>query len=457
MTFASTGSPFGGGLASPTAHGVEAVMNLEDEDAFKGSPRLRSLSMGAAAKRNSGSASSSPMSRGGGVNSGGADGTKKKRRRRGDSATADLIKIGSVEMPILDAEHDDDGGDEDFFEEEEEECFYYEEEVEEEEQEDDDDDEPYDEGRRVEAMLRKYAPDKIEQVEKLLAQHGGIAGKLLDALVNKYGEEPPPPPPRAKSKKSSNNTAGGKKTKKTIVVVKRGAAAPANSKKESAPPPPRSAETRVEAMLQKYAPEKVADIEQMVARHGGDATKLLESLVKEYGDEPPPPPPQQQQTKKSNTNKKKIDAATGRKMLQRQREEKKKANNDNNSNNQRSSATPAVRVEAMLQKYAPEKLGEMNALIAAEGGDAAKLLESLVKEYGAEPMQKPPKRDDQTEESLREMSDELARDAMSVGVLIRIQALFRKFRTRRAFLQAKAVWSMLDDEEDGEDEMGGDY
>ena len=42
-------------------------------------------------------------------------------------------------------------------------------------------------------------------------------------------------------------------------------------------------------------------------------------------------------------------------------------------------------------------------------------------------------------------------DEVSLRVMIRIQALFRRFRTRRAFLQAKAVWTMFDDDDDDEE------
>ncbi|CAK9057963.1 Density-regulated protein (DRP), partial [Durusdinium trenchii] len=180
-----------------------------------------------------------------------------------------------------------------------------------------------------------HAPEKIGDVDKIVAQTGGTAKgeeKLMEALVDKYGPEPLVSDPEAlrrwisafykhynpaKLDKVDNlvqrtkGKANYEARLMAMLVEKYGeepeslsAEAPGDEGAQAAAAAPPAApdassdddddekysiRARVVRFYEKYAPEKLCDVDKLVARTVGKPSmerKLMEALVDKYGPEP---------------------------------------------------------------------------------------------------------------------------------------------------------------------------
>ncbi|KAG7398399.1 hypothetical protein PHYBOEH_011200 [Phytophthora boehmeriae] len=121
---------------------------------------------------------------------------------------------------------------------------------------------------RLTRFYRKYNADKLHEIDGVLERFKGRETQLFAALVKKYGPEP---------------------TEDELLEA-------ATDEKETPPPAPAAASEseapkdlnyqRLLAFYQKYNPEKVDDVAQVLAKYKGKESKLFDALVKKYGPEP---------------------------------------------------------------------------------------------------------------------------------------------------------------------------
>ncbi|KAG3119145.1 hypothetical protein PI124_g3834 [Phytophthora idaei] len=121
---------------------------------------------------------------------------------------------------------------------------------------------------RLTRFYQKYNADKLHEIDGVLERFKGRETQLFSALVKKYGPEP-----------AEDETFD--------------AAAESEEETEEAP----AAATEVDdakdfnyqrllAFYQKYNPEKVGDVAQVLVKYKGKESKLFDALVKKYGPEP---------------------------------------------------------------------------------------------------------------------------------------------------------------------------
>eukprot|EP01062_Namystynia_karyoxenos_P084483 TRINITY_DN994_c0_g1_i1.p1 TRINITY_DN994_c0_g1~~TRINITY_DN994_c0_g1_i1.p1 ORF type:complete len:858 (+),score=188.18 TRINITY_DN994_c0_g1_i1:82-2574(+) len=98
---------------------------------------------------------------------------------------------------------------------------------------------------RIEAMYKRYNPEKLSAVDAAMQKYRGKEGDLLAAMVAKYGPEPPPP--------------GGLGDADRVLLL-----------------------------LSRHAPGRLAEAEQLLRDHAGKEEELIASLEQRHGPEPDP-------------------------------------------------------------------------------------------------------------------------------------------------------------------------
>ncbi|RLN51243.1 hypothetical protein BBJ28_00015670 [Nothophytophthora sp. Chile5] len=121
---------------------------------------------------------------------------------------------------------------------------------------------------RLTRFYQKYNADKLHEIDGVLERFKGRETQLFSALVKKYGAEP-----------GEDEVFD----------------APSSAKTETEAPPVEIPESQVVkdfnharllAFYQKYNPEKVGDVDQVLTKYKGKESKLFNALVKKYGPEP---------------------------------------------------------------------------------------------------------------------------------------------------------------------------
>ncbi|EAN94518.1 hypothetical protein C3747_189g61 [Trypanosoma cruzi] len=197
---------------------------------------------------------------------------------------------------------------------------------------------------RLVAFYEKYAPRKVGQVDAQLEKYAGREEDFFAALVQKYGPEP-------------GNAAG-------TPAASRGAS-PAFS--ESATPTTMdrmsSYRDRLVAFYEKYAPRKVGQVDAQLEKYAGREEDFFAALVQKYGPEP--------------------GNAAGTPAASR-----------GASPAFSESATPTTmdrmssyrdRLVAFYEKYAPRKVGQVDAQLEKYAGREEDFFAALVQKYGPEP------------------------------------------------------------------------
>ncbi|ETV90107.1 hypothetical protein H310_15063 [Aphanomyces invadans] len=100
---------------------------------------------------------------------------------------------------------------------------------------------------RLERFYSKYNPDKKGEIDGVLDKYKGRESVLFEALVRKYGPEPD--------------------ANEEITFVD-------------------AMTLRLLAFYEKYNPDKVAEVPNVLAKYAGKEKQLFEALVKKYGPEP---------------------------------------------------------------------------------------------------------------------------------------------------------------------------
>jgi hypothetical protein len=175
---------------------------------------------------------------------------------------------------------------------------------------------------RLLRFLQAYAPDKVGNVDRILAAYAGNEVKMFEGLVTKYGPEPAP--------------SAGAQPESQPQPARSPAPAPAAAADGAA------FRMRIEAMYDHYAPDKKHTIDANMERYRGQEAALMEALIKKYGPEPP-------------------TGGGGGPNVHR------------------------ARLERFMQQYNPEKLSTIDKILDAYKGREAEMFEALVKKYGPEP------------------------------------------------------------------------
>ena len=175
---------------------------------------------------------------------------------------------------------------------------------------------------RVERLFQKYAPDRVSQVDAMLQKYAGKEEEMIKALVSKLGPEPPEPA---------------------------GATSPAPS---AASPGRGSYHDRVERLFQKYAPDRVSQVDAMLQKYAGKEEEMIKALVSKLGPEPPEPA--------GATSPAPSAASPGR-------------------------GSYHDRVERLFQKYAPDRVSQVDAMLQKYAGKEEEMIKALVSKLGPEP------------------------------------------------------------------------
>uniref|UniRef100_A0AAV1TTL6 SUI1 domain-containing protein n=1 Tax=Peronospora matthiolae TaxID=2874970 RepID=A0AAV1TTL6_9STRA len=121
---------------------------------------------------------------------------------------------------------------------------------------------------RLTRFYRKYNADKLHEIDGVLERFKGREAQLFSALVKKYGPEP---------------------AEDEVVEV---AAATLDLSEPAVSDSSQSNESsvytsqRLLAFYQRYNPEKVDDVPQVLAKYKDKESQLFDALVKKYGPEP---------------------------------------------------------------------------------------------------------------------------------------------------------------------------
>jgi hypothetical protein len=190
---------------------------------------------------------------------------------------------------------------------------------------------------RLIAFYEKYNPEKISSVDKTLAAYAGREEEMFTALVTKYGPEPTAAqstPARAASVAPTSPMAGGGSGSGDY-------------------------KARLAAFYAKYNPEKISSVDKTLAAYAGREEEMFTALVTKYGPEP-------------------AAGASGAPA----------AASDGAATPAASPAAPAswkARLTAFYEKYAPAKVGTVDATLEKYKGREGEFLEALVNKYGPEP------------------------------------------------------------------------
>lgn len=144
---------------------------------------------------------------------------------------------------------------------------------------------------RLLRFYQKYNADKLHEIDGVLERFKGKEAALFTALVKKYGPEPsadedlsaPAVAAAAAAQKATANASGDKKNakkKKSDKQLAAAASAPESSVVKD------FNHARLLAFYNRYNPEKVGDVPNVLVKYKGKEAQLFNALVKKYGPEP---------------------------------------------------------------------------------------------------------------------------------------------------------------------------
>ncbi|ETK82521.1 hypothetical protein F441_12363 [Phytophthora nicotianae CJ01A1] len=125
---------------------------------------------------------------------------------------------------------------------------------------------------RLTRFYQKYNADKLHEIDGVLERFKGREAQLFSALVKKYGPEP------AEDETFDATANSEEETEEEAPAASAAAPESVDAKDFNY--------QRLLAFYQKYNPEKVGDVAQVLAKYKGKESKLFDALVKKYGPEP---------------------------------------------------------------------------------------------------------------------------------------------------------------------------
>ncbi|KAE8896202.1 hypothetical protein PF005_g3379 [Phytophthora fragariae] len=124
---------------------------------------------------------------------------------------------------------------------------------------------------RLTRFYQKYNADKLHEIDGVLERFKGRETQLFSALVKKYGPEP-----AADEQFDTQQEDDDEEEEEEEEEEEDAAASEVNELNHQ----------RLLAFYQKYNPEKVGDVPQVLVKYKGKESKLFDALVKKYGPEP---------------------------------------------------------------------------------------------------------------------------------------------------------------------------
>eukprot|EP01061_Rhynchopus_euleeides_P018274 TRINITY_DN3021_c0_g1_i1.p1 TRINITY_DN3021_c0_g1~~TRINITY_DN3021_c0_g1_i1.p1 ORF type:complete len:814 (+),score=225.34 TRINITY_DN3021_c0_g1_i1:226-2442(+) len=238
---------------------------------------------------------------------------------------------------------------------------------------------------RLGRLFKAHKPEMAEKAEGLLKQHAGQEEQLLQSLIKKLGPEPAdaapsgspsgsagPIPMTAKAKVlrfyfylspekvegalklvGAGGKYAGHEEEMYVSMVKKYEKDPAPAD----PPGDTDYRARVVNLYALYAGEKLHTVDALLEQYSGRETALIEALVGNYGAEP-------------------CRGGGGA---------------DAQEGGAGGSRTYLQRVQAILQKYSPAKVGQAADFLKKFEGREEEFIQSLVQKFGPEPAAAPAK------------------------------------------------------------------
>ncbi|CUG06544.1 Hypothetical protein, putative, partial [Bodo saltans] len=219
---------------------------------------------------------------------------------------------------------------------------------------------------RVTRMFQQYTPAKVGQVEAMLEKYKGREEDYLAALVAKHGPEPP----TANTQSSSDSSIHPEGS----LTDRKASMASPMSAKSTPPPAALDVKERVARMIRAYLPAKVAQIDAMLEKYKDREEDYLSALVAKYGAEPIDSAPAQQQNNASSLPPAEPQAAASPVAQSRPR----------------SVSDVRSRLQRFYAKYQPDKINNVDGILAKYEGREEDLFTALTQKYGPEPETEPP-------------------------------------------------------------------
>ena len=303
---------------------------------------------------------------------------------------------------------------------------------------------------RLRNFLRHYDPDRIPELDALLAANKGREDELLDDMIREYGPEPGAYKPTAEDKKRladaltdfyrkydesklpevdrlAEKYAGfehdllkalAEKYKTPPIPYGMAPSLAKQPRSDSLMPTPRRGDVRnrLRNFLRHYDPDRIPELDALLAANKGREDELLDDMIREYGPEPGAYKPTAEDKKRL------ADALTDfyrkydeSKLPEVDRLAEKYAGFEHDllkalaekyktppipygmapslAKQPRSDSlmpTPRRgdvrnRLRNFLRHYDPDRIPELDALLAANKGREDELLDDMIREYGPEP------------------------------------------------------------------------
>jgi hypothetical protein len=216
---------------------------------------------------------------------------------------------------------------------------------------------------RIFRYYQKYNPDKLKEVDEMLAKYKDDLPGVMTALKQKYGPEPGPlfasAPPAIIHKQMLSHSQ----------VAPLSPAQLANPKIVVHPSPVVALpegdfRARIARFYQRYAPEKLGEVNDIVERYKDNLPGVITAMKQKYGPEPGPVIAAPAQRAPPTPVNKSVIVVHAPALLE---------------------TDFRGRIERFYQRYNPEKLSEVDEVVEKYKNDLPGVIAAMVQKYGPEP------------------------------------------------------------------------
>ncbi|RNF15438.1 hypothetical protein TcG_06987, partial [Trypanosoma cruzi] len=196
---------------------------------------------------------------------------------------------------------------------------------------------------RVIALYKCYAPEKMAGVDAQLSKYEGREEEFIQAIINKYGPEPDSAEGIAENE---YNAQEGEEDEWYAYYRQ-----------------------RLVNFYTIYASEKIDSVDNQLKKYAGREEPLFEALVAKYGPEP----------EYENADENEKEAADKNKLSY------ENAGENENKTGSKEKLSYRDRVVALYNLYVPSKLGNVDAQLEKYRGHEEEFIAALEQKYGPEP------------------------------------------------------------------------
>ena len=244
--------------------------------------------------------------------------------------------------------------------------------------------------RRVEAILSAYKPDKLDKIDKLMEQWVGQEEELIKALTQKYGPE--------KENAQELLMSASAEAQPVADAHRQGESQGARGTSESV----EGARQKVEAILAAHKPSKLEKIDELMNQWAGQEDELVKALTEKYGpiaenkseaEINPSPPTEYVQLPETATHHEsphEVQSPKTSAFMEANSYQDVQTHDDVRQPFFAAVASPRVgtvardRVKALITKYCPERLHNLDNLMIEWQGREDELIAALVDHFGPE-------------------------------------------------------------------------